>query len=61
MHMVGHAAHPLGKPTESVNGAAKVFVQAIDDLPMNEGLAVFGAEDHMLVQTEMGRRHGDWF
>ena len=57
MHMVGYPAHPLGESAETFDGAAKVFVEAGEDLMVDQGLPVLGAENHMIMQTEISGGH----
>ena len=41
MHMVGYAPVALGEATQTLDGSAKVFVETVLPMWLNEGVTIF--------------------
>ena len=55
--MVYHTADSLWESLESFDGTTEVLMKAIPPRWFNQGSAIFGAEDEMVMKAKVGRRH----
>ena len=54
MHMIGHTADAFRDPIVSPGDSAEICVQFRTPLPFNYRVVIFGSENQMIMQTQMG-------
>src|SRR2546425_5661641 len=57
MDMIGHTSYPLRESFQAAHRATEVIMQTKAPGCVDGWHAVFGAEDEVIMQTEIGRCH----
>ena len=57
--MIGHAADLFRDSTEALDGAGEIGVEALAPGFMDGVGAIFGAEDDVVMEAQIGGSHGE--